>query len=327
MNSTSSPVFFRVLADRQLAPGAVLLDFADSATDTLHQLSTHPDFLAFVDQFACLLLASRASGLAPELLASLLSAGCVVTDDALVSCCNDAGKPQPPPQTEWIDGGWYLAAAPRPSQAQSASRNLALKLLQLVNADADTRDIEDVLRQDPTLSYHLLRLVNSLGMGVSRQITSFSQAILILGRAQLQRWLNLMLFAAGSGDHRTAMLLASVTMRARTMELLAKDCGLDRANQDQAFMAGMFSMLDVLFGTPLAELIRPLQLSKVLIDAVTCHQGDLGQLLRALELSTPRNTDDLNPVLAPLQIDAGQFTLASLCACQWTLDIVREVQK
>ncbi|MBV5336453.1 MAG: HDOD domain-containing protein, partial [Deltaproteobacteria bacterium] len=114
---------------------------------------------------------------------------------------------------------------------------------------------EAVFRQDPILAYHLLRLVNSLCIGVDKHISSFSQAILILGRHQLKRWLNLMLFAANRDDYRTPMLMARVAVRARSMELLAKAGGFDRSEQDQAFMAGMFSLLGVLFGMPLSEVL------------------------------------------------------------------------
>ncbi|MDD5030458.1 MAG: HDOD domain-containing protein [Rhodoferax sp.] len=327
MNSTSRPVFFHLLADQQLAPGAVLLCFSEPTTDTLQLLSSQPDFLEFATGFPCLLAASQASGLAPEVLSSLQSAGCVVTDDALIYNSDELTIPQLPPPALWIDGNWYQAPPPRANQAQSASRTLALKLLQLVNEDADTRDIEDVLRQDPTLSYQLLRLVNSLGMGATRPISSFSQAILILGRTQLRRWINLMLFAARTGDHRAPMLLAAVSLRARTMELLAKECGLDRADQDQAFMAGMFSMLGVLFGTPLAELIKPLQLSDALVNAITGHRGTMGELLQALEYAAQRDATGLTDWLDRLQLSAGQFTLASLSASQWMLEIAREVKK
>jgi c-di-GMP-related signal transduction protein len=105
-------------------------------------------------------------------------------------------KPVLPANRLWLDGDWMLAPPQRPTAAQSASRTLSLKLLQMVMTDAETRELEAVLRQDPALSYHLLRLVNSLGMGLTRRIASFSQAIMILGRNQLRRWLNLMLFAA-----------------------------------------------------------------------------------------------------------------------------------
>jgi EAL and modified HD-GYP domain-containing signal transduction protein len=256
----------------------------------------------------------------------LQAAGCAVVDDTFFQRSDEVQQPALRAPALWLDGHWFVAPPPHPAGAQSASRTLSMKLLQLVTADAETRDIEAVLRQDPTLSYHLLRLVNSLGMGVSRRITSFSQAILILGRSQLKRWMNLMLFAARTDDYRAPMLLAVVAMRSRTMELLAKECGMDRADQEQAFMAGMFSMLGVLFGTPLDELIKPLQLSETLVSALLRHEGDLGQMLHLLELTVQRDAPGVAEVLSVLQLTPIQFTLASVQGCQWMLDIAREVQ-
>ncbi|HOE41598.1 MAG TPA: HDOD domain-containing protein [Rhodoferax sp.] len=326
MNFTSSPVLLHLLADRKLAPGAALLVFDAPAQDALSLLVAHPAFAAFVAEFPCLLGSEQASGLPPELLADLQAAGCRVTDAAAFHRSDTALKPVLPTSALWLDGDWPLAPPQRPTGTQSASRVLALKLLQLVMADAETRDIEAVLRQDPTLSYHLLRLVNSLGMGMTRRITSFSQAILILGRKQLQRWLNLMLFAARSDDYRAPMLLARVVVRARTMELLTKEIGLDLAGQDLAFMAGMFSMLGILFGMSLAELIRPLQLSDVLVDAIIDHQGEIGRLLQLLEYAEQSDAASATDLLAGLRLTAAQFTFASLEACQWMLGIAREMK-
>lgn len=326
MNPTSLPVFFHLLVSHQLVPGAALLSFNDRSFDTLNSLATHPDFVSFVAGFPCLITAKQASSLPTDLLANLQTAGCTVIDELFFHLSNAELKPELSAPALWLDGNWFLAPPPKPSQAQSASRTLALKLLQLINGDADTRDIEAILRQDPTLSFHLLRLVNSIGMGTTRHISNFSQAILILGRKQLRRWMNLMLFAARSDDYRAPMLLASVAVRARTMELLAKESGLDRNDQDAAFMTGMFSMLGILFGTSLAELIGPLQLGDVLMDALLHHQGNIGQLLQVVELVDKCDADGLNDLLLTLQLSPEQLTFASLGACQWMLDIAREVQ-
>ncbi|MDV7395470.1 HDOD domain-containing protein, partial [Arthrospira platensis SPKY1] len=85
--------------------------------------------------------------------------------------------------------------------------------MQLVAQDAETHELEEVLRQDAGLAYQLLRLVNSPAIGVRREVTSFSQALLMLGRQQLKRWLNLLLFAAREDDPRSAMLMAHVVLR------------------------------------------------------------------------------------------------------------------
>jgi c-di-GMP-related signal transduction protein len=225
-----------------------------------------------------------------------------------------------------IEGDWCMAAPPKLTGAQAASRALALQLAALIASDAHTHDIEALLRKDPTLSYHLLRLVNTLGMGVGRKITSFSQAILILGRQQLRRWVNLMLFAAREGDPRSAMLLARVAVRGRLLEQLIKARGRDKHAQDQAFIAGMFSLLGVLFGMPLAEVLKPLSMSEEVSQAVLDYKGELGDLLRLCEAVELGDFDYLAARLAVLDIDEAAFDEALVEANRWMLGALRGSQ-
>lgn len=348
MGSSSALVFLNLLADRKLKPAGVLLRFnsefggssaAESDNnpgDAFSTLASRPEFITFAAGFPCFIATADAQRLPPETLQAMQGAGCqVLADDILVRASNPAAgitenrtpaAPALPPAALWLAGDWYMAPPAKPPGNPTASRTLALKLVQLVAADADTHEIEAIFRQDPTLSYHLLRLVNSLGMSTNKRITSFSQAILILGRQQLRRWLNLMLFAARKDDQRAAMLLAHVAVRARNMELLARASGLDRAGQELSFMAGMFSLLGILFGLPLPEILKPLQISEVLVDAVLRREGDIGRLLQAVEFAEQGDSVGLSGLLDALSLSAAQFNLLNIEACQWMLDIVRETQ-
>lgn len=224
----------------------------------------------------------------------------------------------------WFPGQWYLQPPPAAISGQSASRTMALRLMQLVANDADNHEIEEIFRRDPTLSYHLLRLVNSVSMGLNRKITSFSQAIILIGRQQLRRWLNFILFAARDDDPRSTLLLARVATRARTMELLAKAAGRDKADQDQAFMTGMFSLLGVLFGQPLAQVLEPLKLSPALSEALLAHEGWLGELFALVECSERGDLDALAERLRAQSLPLGDFVLATVSAHRWMLDVLRE---
>jgi c-di-GMP-related signal transduction protein len=243
----------------------------------------------------------------------------------LLQCDGEFNKIMPP-QVKWVVGNWPLQPPAKALGPQAASRALALQLVQQVAADADTHEIEALLRRDPTLSYHLLRLVNSLGMGTGRKITSFSQAILILGRQQLRRWLNLMLFAAKEGDVRSAMLLSRVAVRARAIEMLAKARGLDKPTQEQGFMAGMFSLLGILFGMPLAEVLAPLAISENVQRALLGHEGELGALLRLVESAEGAKLSELSDQLSALQLDADEFNAVIVEAYNWMLGVVRETK-
>lgn len=226
-----------------------------------------------------------------------------------------------PSAARWLAGDWYLKLPPRGAAAQTASRQRALSLLQLLSQDADTHELEAIFRQDPNLSYQLLRLVNSAAVGARREITSFGQAILMLGRQALKRWVNLLLFSARDDDPRSAMLLAHVCLRARGLELLARATGQDRLAQDEAFMAGMFSMLDVLLGQPLPEILRPLRLSDTLRLGLLEGQGQIGVLLQLWLAIEQRQTAAAAQRLAALGLDADQANTLLAQACQWTFEV------
>jgi EAL and modified HD-GYP domain-containing signal transduction protein len=107
----------------------------------------------------------------------------------------------------WFSGDYALHPDSRLSQKNSISRARLLKLLELVARDADANELESLLKQDPALSYQLFKLVSSAAFGFSAHITNFTQAINLLGRRQLQRWLQLLLYARFPGDESANPLL------------------------------------------------------------------------------------------------------------------------
>jgi EAL and modified HD-GYP domain-containing signal transduction protein len=322
-NPASAPlVFFHVLADQNGKPSALLFDATAGDPASLAGLLELEAF----DTITGAIPGLFRFGLDESLAAPLAAKGWNVVQPSDLYATSSLDKATLPPGVKWITGDWCMAPPPKSLGPQAASRALALQLVQKVANDADTHEIEALLRQDPTLSYHLLRLVNSLGMGASRKVTSFSQAILILGRAQLRRWLNLMLFAARQGDVRSNMLLARVAVRARALELLAKAAGLDRTNQEQAFMTGMFSLIGVLFGMPLSEVLAPLALSDTVQDALLRYEGDIGIMLSLLEAAEKGQYEGIGAQLAALHIEPAQFNETIVEANAWMLGTLKESQ-
>ena len=314
-------IFLRVVADVRSKPSALLFDAAPGDAAQLDPLFGSEAFQNLATRFPCLYPATLDAGLAARLQAAgwkpLAQEELLFTNERFDTAALPAG-------VRWVDGDWCLAAPVRTGDTQAASRALALQLVQLVASDADNHEVEALLRRDPALSYHLLRLVNSLGMGAARKITSFSQALLILGRAQLRRWLNLMLFAAREGDQRSAMLLARVAVRGRAIELLARSAGLDRTAQEQGFMVGMFSLLGVLFGMPLADVLAPLSLGESVQSALLSHDGELGALLLALEQAERGEFERVAMHLAALQVSHAEFNQAIAEASVFMLGAVSE---
>ena len=325
--TTTPLLLLELLADKALNPKAIALHLPPHEDKLLIPLITDELFSELAGFFPCLVPASRNETLDQNTLSALQEAGCSFIEEQEIHRVNGIERPTLPENTNWLAGKWYQATPSKPPVNQTASRTLELKLLQLVANDAETREIEEVFRRDPVLAYHLLRLVNSLGVGPSRNVSSFSQAILILGRQQLKRWLNLMLFAANRNDHRSAMLMARVAVRARSMELLAAAAGLDAATREMSFMVGMFSLLGVLFGLPLDKVLAPLNLSSTISAAVLRNDGEIGHFKQIVETAERLDHEALHPLIGKISgLSVDAFNRISLEAHTWMHGIINGKQ-
>jgi EAL and modified HD-GYP domain-containing signal transduction protein len=212
------------------------------------------------------------------------------------------------------------AAKETGSPDDGTSRKRLLGLLGLLARDADSRELETLLKQDPALAYHLLRLVNSAAFALSTPIHSFAQAINLLGRRQLQRWLQLLLYARQQEDGAANPLLPLAAVRAAHMEALCKSRGGDRDEQDAAFVAGIFSLLDVLLGMPMTEIISTLSLDLDVVMALLDRAGPMGPLLALVEVDHPTRQS-----LAAAGIDAETYWDSRLQAYRWAIQVSRNL--
>src|SRR5262249_39894390 len=145
----------------------------------------------------------------------------------------------------------------------SPSQRAVIDLMALITSDVDNIVIERAVKKDVTLALNLLRLVNTPAVGMRHRIDSLSHALLILGRRQLQRWLQIMLYAepAKRGAGLTPLLMLATT-RGRLLELLAHKLRPSQRNiADIAFTVGIMSLMDTLFGIPMDEIVDQIPVS------------------------------------------------------------------
>jgi EAL and modified HD-GYP domain-containing signal transduction protein len=208
----------------------------------------------------------------------------------------------------------YFFAKPSVLTAKRAgpSQLALIQLLGLVLRDADTPQIEQIFKQHPNLTYNLMRLVNSVACGVRRNITSVSQAIMLLGRSQLQRWLQLLLFTLQSGSSYPSPLLLLAATRGKMMELLARKQKRDTDQCDKAFMTGILSLIDSLIDKPLADIVNELNLGQDLTAALLHREGELGVLLQLVECVEHSNLPQAHALLA----QSGTLSLSDLTAAE-----------
>jgi c-di-GMP-related signal transduction protein len=179
------------------------------------------------------------------------------------------------------------------------SKRVLMRLLeQTLNDDTDTADIEDTFKQAPDLSYKLMRLVNSVGMGLRSPIESLSHAVKILGRRQLQRWLQVLLFANQTATDFPSPLLQMAAARGKLMELLAEKSSRDNHLHDRAFMTGILSLLDTLLEMPMTDVIGQIHLPDDVCSALVQRNGRLGRLLLIVEALERADAAEVASLLA-----------------------------
>lgn len=216
-----------------------------------------------------------------------------------------------------FQGYYYARPTILTGKHADASKMALMQLLGLVLEDADTQKIEQVFKHDPSLSYNLLRLVNSVAMGMRNKISSLKQAIVVLGRKQLQRWLQLLLFVT-QRDGLQSPLLELAATRGKLMELLAKaQAQRDIEYQDRAFMAGIMSLLDTLLGLPMTEVVKQVGLATDVEDALLKHEGRLGKLLLLAKALEQNDFTAAEGLLADLQLNQANLIGAQMEAMRW----------
>lgn len=220
--------------------------------------------------------------------------------------------------------GYYFAKPAILSGRRTDPAKVALlRLLGLVLSDADVAELEQVFKHDPGLTYNLLRLVNSVAMGMQQRITSLRHAIVVLGRSQLQRWLQLLLFAQRGEGNLNDPLLQLAATRGKLMELLAKHIAPhNRELEDQSFMAGIMSLLDTLLAMKMEDIMGQLNLPENVKDAVLRREGMLGDMLRMGEMLEHNDYDAVMGILPQYPaLRLAKLTGAQIEALAWACNL------
>jgi c-di-GMP-related signal transduction protein len=212
-------------------------------------------------------------------------------------------------------GNLYMT--PRPGaqpKGANAAQAMILQLMEMVRKNADVRQLEGVLKRDAALSYKLLRYINSAGFGLGAEIQSLRHAVTMLGYSPLYRWLSILLASASTAQH-SPLLMQMAVVRGRLAELLGQSF-LPRAEAENLFVAGMFSLLDKLLGIPMEEVLDSIQLSEAISQALQSREGIYGPFL-ALAEACEKDVGSAGPLADSLFISAVQVNEAHMSALVW----------
>lgn len=200
-----------------------------------------------------------------------------------------------------FQGGFFATPQASPASRPSSAFGAILKVLRMLTADASEAEIEQALRDAPTLVVQLLRLANSSSLLSLRNgtIASIRQAFSVVGSRQLTRWCCLLLYGSPSGlAAESDPLVQLVMQRAAIMELVAQETGGDSDLCQSAYLAGLLSLAHVSHGGDVTTFIAELPVGPAIRTAVTERGGPLGRMLLIAE-----------------QLEAGRYR-AALASCR-----------
>jgi EAL and modified HD-GYP domain-containing signal transduction protein len=198
-----------------------------------------------------------------------------------------------------------------------------LRLMEILNklrADADLHEVVASLKLDPGLIIQLLARANSPAAGLAQSVAGIEQAIMVMGREHLYRWLTVLLFTTGTCSEGDQALLEKALARGRFMELVGEE-RLAKPQCDELFLAGLLTHLEPLMKMPLPVIVEKLVLADDIKQLLLRNDGPYGRyLMLALAIERGQPYAELARRLDVLPEDVNRRQIA---AVEWAINALQ----
>jgi EAL and modified HD-GYP domain-containing signal transduction protein len=227
---------------------------------------------------------------------------------------------------DYFQGYYFAKPAILTGKTLSPSHLTLVELMARATAAKSDEEIENLIKRDATLSLALLRLVNDPASGVRQRVDTISEAMLVMGRRQFLRWLEILIYAAPSAPAMASPLLLLATTRGKLLELIAgRVRPNDRVVADLAFSVGVLSLTDALFGLPMEQIVRRVTIDAAVKEALLSRTGLYGDMLTLAELIEHPEDDSaqVSALLSKLNLSNEEFKELELQAFEWGDKVAR----
>lgn len=211
----------------------------------------------------------------------------------------------------------YFFSKPEMMQSKAlspAQMTLAELLYETSKSDMDLNKITQVFQRDVHLSYKLLRYSNSAIFKRRTEIETIKQALIVLGQAELKKFLSLLFTAQISSDKPAELMRMSMT-RARFAEGLAQLHG--KVDTDKAFLTGLMSLMDAILDEPIDSVMSKLPLAKEIKEALVEKKGALADYIKLIQFYETAQWQEASTAINSLQLANDKVPDAYHTAVQW----------
>ena len=195
-----------------------------------------------------------------------------------------------------------------------------LRILKDVHAqEVDFKKLALTIQSEVSLSYKLLKLINSAAFALRHKVTSILQALSLLGIREIRSWVSL-LSISSMADDKPAELVVCSLIRARLCEQLAQPCKMGDRKADM-FLMGLFSLLDVIMSRPIDEILQEITVEDDIRETLTGRQGPFLSVLNLAIAMEKGEWETVSKLAAELQIEEQPLSGAYMDAVKWAQDI------
>ena len=184
-------------------------------------------------------------------------------------------------------------------------------------SDFDFKRTASIISSDLSLSYRLLKFINSSSFGMSNEVKSIQQALPLLGYQPLKKWLMVVLISESAQQPREMELSYSSVVRGRFLELLAESMPMPPHSIDAMFTLGLFSRLDSLLNQPMEEIVEHLPLQQDIRDALIGHENPIREWLDLTMAIEAAKWDKAERLLSSLGVNPKHSASSFAQASDW----------
>lgn len=176
--------------------------------------------------------------------------------------------------------------------------------------EPSVEEIQELIAADASLTYGILKLVNSAYFALRHRATTITQAIMTLGLGQLRQWIYLL--SASNGDDEidpgSEEFLKRSFMRANFCSELMNHAENMPVSKSEAYLMGMFSTLNYLIDAPMEEILSEVPVAEEIKDALIRHEGRCGKLYDLVLSYEAADWDKITALAAELGIPDNTMT-------------------
>jgi len=215
-----------------------------------------------------------------------------------------------------LSGNFYSQPITKGLSNISPLKINALHLMGQINDDNfDLGTAADTIERDPALSISLLRFLNAMNPGRSRKIDSIRNAVAILGQNEVKKWSTIAI-SVSIGEDRPSEITKLSLIRARFAENLAPAFDL-AVKSGSLFIAGLFSLLDVILQMPLSRAIDEVAVSNDIRDALISNTGPVYEVLSLIFAYERADWHNASIIMVRNGIDIEDLSQAFLDSLYW----------